>query len=154
MFHWYDLYCCYITIAGLPAHYYSAHISVERLRRSDLQGVKADNLWLNLQMSLPHNYEPNKLYSRMLPSSVVVNSTRSHCNNTQRKLNHGSTHILWNIYTCNTYMHIYIPRYMHTFTTYPHIIAVVKWRGCVSGAFTVTRGTRQGSVLSPYLFNI
>ena len=32
--------------------------------------------------------------------------------------------------------------------------AVVKWNGSYSQSFCVTRGTRQGSVLSPYLFNI
>ena len=32
--------------------------------------------------------------------------------------------------------------------------AVVKWNGSYSKSFCVTGGTRQGSVLSPYLFNI
>ena len=32
--------------------------------------------------------------------------------------------------------------------------AVVKWNGSYSKPFFVTRGTRQGSVLSLYLFNI
>ena len=31
---------------------------------------------------------------------------------------------------------------------------MVKWNGQYSSKFRVTRGTRQGSVLSPYLFNI
>ena len=31
---------------------------------------------------------------------------------------------------------------------------VVKWKGSFSKSFCVTRGTRQGSVLSSYLFNI
>ena len=30
----------------------------------------------------------------------------------------------------------------------------VKWCGSYSKSFCVTRGTRQGSILSPYLFNI
>ena len=32
--------------------------------------------------------------------------------------------------------------------------AVVKWNGCYSKMFDITHGTRQGSKLSPYLFNI
>ena len=32
--------------------------------------------------------------------------------------------------------------------------AVAKWNGCYSTTFNITRGTRQGSKLSPYLFNI
>ena len=31
---------------------------------------------------------------------------------------------------------------------------MVKWKGQYSYIFTVTRGTRQGSILSPQLFNI
>ncbi len=30
----------------------------------------------------------------------------------------------------------------------------MKWRGCFSGAFAVSRGARQDSVFSAYLFNI
>ena len=30
----------------------------------------------------------------------------------------------------------------------------MKWNGCYSKRFDITRGTRQGSKLSPYLFNI
>ena len=30
----------------------------------------------------------------------------------------------------------------------------MKWNGCYSKTFDITRGTRQGSKLSPYLFNI
>ena len=30
----------------------------------------------------------------------------------------------------------------------------MKWNGCYSTTFNITRGTRQGSKLSPYLFNI
>ena len=38
--------------------------------------------------------------------------------------------------------------------TYNKLNAVVKWKGSYSKSFCVTRGTQQGSVLSPYLFNI
>ncbi len=37
---------------------------------------------------------------------------------------------------------------------YTQLNAMVKWNGQYSALFKVTRGTRQGSVLSPYLFNI
>ena len=37
---------------------------------------------------------------------------------------------------------------------YRKLHAVVKWNGCYSTTFNITRGTRQGSKLSPYLFNI
>ena len=37
---------------------------------------------------------------------------------------------------------------------YKGLRAVVKWKGQYSHIFTVTRGTRQGSILSPQLFNI
>ena len=37
---------------------------------------------------------------------------------------------------------------------YNKLNAVVKWNGSYSKSFCVTRGTRQGSVFSPYLFNI
>ena len=37
---------------------------------------------------------------------------------------------------------------------YRKLNAVVKWNGCYSTTFNITRGTRQGSKLSPYLFNI
>ena len=37
---------------------------------------------------------------------------------------------------------------------YNKLNAVVKWNSSYSKSFCVTRGTRQGSVLSPYLFNI
>ena len=41
-----------------------------------------------------------------------------------------------------------------TYTCCSQMNAVVKWNGSCSNLFCVTRGTRQGSVLSPYLFNI
>ena len=37
---------------------------------------------------------------------------------------------------------------------YNKLNAVVRWNGSYSKSFCVTRGTRQGSVFSPYLFNI
>ena len=37
---------------------------------------------------------------------------------------------------------------------YKGLRAVVKWKGQYSHIFTVIRGTRQGSILSPQLFNI
>ena len=37
---------------------------------------------------------------------------------------------------------------------YRKLNAVVKWNGCYSKMFDITRGTRQGSKLSPNLFNI
>ena len=37
---------------------------------------------------------------------------------------------------------------------YRKLNAVVKWNGCYSKMFDITRGTRQGSKLSPYFFNI
>jgi hypothetical protein len=37
---------------------------------------------------------------------------------------------------------------------YKRLNAVIKYRGQFSKSFVITRGTRQGSVLSPYLFNI
>jgi hypothetical protein len=37
---------------------------------------------------------------------------------------------------------------------YKNLKATVKWEGQYSTYFTITKGTRQGSVLSPYLFNI
>ena len=40
------------------------------------------------------------------------------------------------------------------YTWYTNLNAVVKWNGSYSKPFGVTRGTRQGSVLSPYLFKI
>ena len=37
---------------------------------------------------------------------------------------------------------------------YKHLKASIRWNGEHSKEFSVTKGTRQGSVLSPYLFNI
>jgi hypothetical protein len=40
------------------------------------------------------------------------------------------------------------------YNLYSKLSAQVKWKDCVSSKFMVTRGTRQGSILSPTLFNI
>ena len=37
---------------------------------------------------------------------------------------------------------------------YRHLQGVVRWNGSHSDRFYILRGTRQGSLLSPYLFNI
>ena len=37
---------------------------------------------------------------------------------------------------------------------YKTMHAIVRWNGCYSGAFAVTRGIKQGSVISPTFFNI
>ena len=37
---------------------------------------------------------------------------------------------------------------------YQHLQAVVKWNNNTSMYFKITRGTRQGSVLSPVIFNV
>ena len=37
---------------------------------------------------------------------------------------------------------------------YNNLNAVVRWNGECSDSFKVTRGTRQGSILSPYIFGI
>ena len=37
---------------------------------------------------------------------------------------------------------------------YARLCATVKWQGSYSSMFLVTKGTRQGSILSPYFFNI
>ena len=49
-----------------------------------------------------------------------------------------------------------IPMYHWSFlyTWYGKLHAMVKWNGQYSPIFSVTRGTRQGSILSPDLFNI
>ena len=36
---------------------------------------------------------------------------------------------------------------------YSHQVMCIKWNGVTSGCFTIANGTRQGGVLSPYLFN-
>ncbi len=49
-----------------------------------------------------------------------------------------------------------LPQYqwLYLYNWYRNLKGVVKWNGSFSNVFDVTRGTRQGSVLSPYLFNI
>ena len=47
-----------------------------------------------------------------------------------------------------------IHEWLLLYNWYNKMNAVVKWNGLYSKSFCVTRGTRQGSVLSPYLFNI
>ena len=40
------------------------------------------------------------------------------------------------------------------FRWYAKLSATIKWQGNNSSAFRITKGTRQGSILSPYFFNI
>ena len=40
------------------------------------------------------------------------------------------------------------------YNLYRKLNAVVTWNGCYSKTFDITSGTRHGSKLSPYLFNI
>ncbi len=49
-----------------------------------------------------------------------------------------------------------LPQYqwLYLYNWYRNLKGVVKWNGSFSNVFDVRRGTRQGSVLSPYLFNI
>ena len=47
-----------------------------------------------------------------------------------------------------------IHEWLLLYNWYNKLNAVVKWNGSYSKSFCVTRGTRQGSVLSSYLFNI
>ncbi len=61
---------------------------------------------------------------------------------------------------CHTYlfyklMHV-IPssHWILCFKWYSNLSASVKWNGEYSTVFNVTKGTRQGSILSPYFFNI
>ena len=37
---------------------------------------------------------------------------------------------------------------------YSKLNGIVKWNGTRGDSFNITRGTRQGSIISPYLFNI
>jgi hypothetical protein len=45
-------------------------------------------------------------------------------------------------------------KWLFLYKWYSKLNAIVKWQGQYSQLFNVTRGTRQGSVLSPYLFNL
>ena len=45
-------------------------------------------------------------------------------------------------------------KWLFLYNWYNGLNAVIKWSGQYSTKFPITRGTRQGSVLSPYLFNI
>jgi hypothetical protein len=45
-------------------------------------------------------------------------------------------------------------KWMFLYKWYSNLNAVIKWNAQFSINFPVTRGTRQGSVLSPYLFNV
>ena len=47
-----------------------------------------------------------------------------------------------------------IHEWLLLYNWYNKLNALVKWNGSYSKSFCVTGGTRQGSVLSPYLFNI
>ena len=47
---------------------------------------------------------------------------------------------------------MYRPILLHRW--YKHLKASIRWNREHSNEFSVTRGIRQGSVLSPYLFNI
>ena len=47
-----------------------------------------------------------------------------------------------------------LSHWMLLYTWYRQLKGVVKWSGSYSAPFAVTLGTRQGSVLSPALFNI
>ncbi len=44
--------------------------------------------------------------------------------------------------------------WMFLYRWYTNLRVCVRWNGSTSNAFSVTRGMRQGSVLSPYFFNI
>ena len=44
--------------------------------------------------------------------------------------------------------------WMLCYRWYSRLCATVKWQGSYSSMFLVTKGTRQGSILSPYFFNI
>ena len=47
-----------------------------------------------------------------------------------------------------------LPHWLFLFKWYGGLKARVKWNSTLSSVFSVTRGTRQGSVLSPLFFNI
>ena len=46
------------------------------------------------------------------------------------------------------------PHWRFLYKWYRSTVAVVRWNGDVSPSFSVSRGVRQGSILSPHLFNI
>ena len=46
----------------------------------------------------------------------------------------------------------YVLEWLILYNWYNKLNVVVKWNGLYSKSFSVTRGTQQGSVLSPYLF--
>ena len=53
---------------------------------------------------------------------------------------------LWN--------HVPVEHWLFLFKWYSMLEGLVKWNGAYSQSFSITRGTRQGSVISPFLFNI
>ena len=47
-----------------------------------------------------------------------------------------------------------LSHWLFLYQWYQSMSAIVKWNGCLSEPFKVLRGTKQGSILSPVLFNI
>ena len=58
----------------------------------------------------------------------------------------GLFHKLWGVLPVEHWLFLY--------TWYNSLSAMVRWNGQYSTSFSITTGTRQGSLLSPYLFNI